>query len=46
MLCKEGFAFQVVALLPIVAALGYAVRHFIIRRIGETESTITMTFYI
>lgn len=39
-------AFQIVFILPIMAAVGYALLHIVTRRIGETESAATMTFYI
>jgi len=39
-------AFQIASLLPIAAAVGYAFIHIIARRIGDTESAATMTFYI
>ena len=39
-------SFQVASLLPMLAALGYAVLNIITRRIGGTESAATMTFYI
>ncbi|MFZ8872969.1 MAG: DMT family transporter [Paracoccaceae bacterium] len=39
-------AFQFVSLLPIMAAVGYALLHILTRRIGGTESAATMTFYI
>lgn len=38
-------AFQVAALLPILAAAGYGMLHIITRRIGDTESAATLTFY-
>lgn len=38
--------FQAASLLPIAAALGYALLHIMTRRIGATESPATMTFYI
>lgn len=39
-------AFQTVSILPIMAAVGYALLHILTRRIGGTESAATMTFYI
>ena len=39
-------AFQLAALLPLVAAAAYATLHIITRRIGGTESAVTMAFYI
>ena len=39
-------AFQVASLLPVAAALGYALLHITTRWIGPTESPATMTFYI
>ncbi len=39
-------SFQIVYLLPIMAAVGYAFLHILTRRIGGTESAATMTFYI
>ena len=39
-------AFQVASLLPMLAAVGYAVLNIITRRIGGTESAATMTFFI
>lgn len=39
-------AFQVASLLPLIAAVFYAFIHIIARRIGDTESAATMTFYI
>ena len=39
-------AFQWAALLPLVAALGYASLHILTRHIGGTESTLAMAFYI
>ena len=39
-------AFQIVSILPIMAAVGYAFLHILTRRIGGTESATTMTFYI
>jgi drug/metabolite transporter (DMT)-like permease len=39
-------AFQVAALLPLLAAAAYAVLHTLTRRIGATERAATMAFYI
>ncbi len=39
-------AFQVASILPLAAAVGYAALHILTRRIGGTESAVTMTFYI
>ena len=39
-------AFQIVSILPIMAAVGYALLHILTRCIGGTESAATMTFYI
>lgn len=39
-------AFQIASVFPIVAALLYGVMHIVARRIGNTESAATMTFYI
>ena len=39
-------AFQIVSILPIMAAVGYALLHILTRRIGVAESAPTMTFYI
>ena len=39
-------AFQVASLLPVVAAIAYALIHIIARKIGGTESAATMAFYI
>ncbi|MCB1969883.1 MAG: DMT family transporter [Geminicoccaceae bacterium] len=38
--------FQPAALLPMVAAVGYASLHMLTRHIGRTESTLAMSFYI
>ncbi len=38
-------AFQLAALLPILAAAGYGMLHIITRRIGDTENAATLTFY-
>lgn len=38
-------AFQVAALLPIVAAAAYGMLHIITRRVGGTEGAATLTFY-
>jgi len=39
-------SFQPAALLPLAAAFGYAGLHILTRRIGSTESALTMAFYI
>ncbi|MDP7150476.1 MAG: DMT family transporter [Paracoccaceae bacterium] len=39
-------SFQIAALLPILAATGYAFLHILTRKIGGTESAATMLFYI
>lgn len=39
-------SFQLVALFPLAAAFGYAGLHILTRRIGATESAVTMSFYI
>lgn len=39
-------AFQIAALLPLVAALGYATLHMMTRKIGISENTTSMAFYI
>lgn len=39
-------AFQIASLLPIAAAVAYALIHIIARKIGATESAATMAFYI
>ena len=39
-------AFQVAMLLPLVAAVGYALLHILTRKIGGTESAATMIVYI
>lgn len=39
-------AFQVASLLPMLAAMLYAVIHIVARKIGGTESAATMAFYI
>ena len=39
-------AFQLAALLPLVAAVGYASLHMMTRRIGISENTTSMAFYI
>lgn len=39
-------AFQLTALLPMVAAVGYAALHMLTRYIGRTESAAAMSFYI
>ncbi|NNL72531.1 MAG: DMT family transporter [Silicimonas sp.] len=39
-------AFQVAALMPLLAALGYATLHTMTRRIGTTENATAMAFYI
>jgi len=38
--------FQVASLLPMLAALCYALLHILTRHIGATESSVTMTLYI
>ncbi|MCV2867828.1 DMT family transporter [Defluviimonas sp. WL0002] len=38
--------FQPAALLPVVAAFGYATLHMLTRYIGRTESALSMSFYI
>lgn len=38
-------AFQIAALLPIGAAAGYGMLHIYTRRIGDTESAVTLTFF-
>lgn len=38
-------AFQVAALLPMIAAFGYATLHMLTRKIGRTEKASTMAFY-
>ena len=39
-------AFQLAALLPLVAAFGYATLHILTRKIGGTDNATSMTFYI
>ena len=39
-------AFKLASLLPIAAALGYAALHMLTRKMGKTESALTMSFYI
>ena len=39
-------AFQFAAILPLMAAVGYATLHMLTRYIGRTESAATMSFYI
>lgn len=39
-------AFQPAALLPLLAALGYATLHTLTRRLGATDGPATMAFYI
>ena len=39
-------AFQLAALLPLVAAFGYATLHILTRKIGGTENATAMAFYI
>ncbi|WP_235866728.1 DMT family transporter [Salibaculum griseiflavum] len=39
-------AFRLAALLPMVAAVGYAALHMLTRYIGRTESAAAMSFYI
>lgn len=38
-------AFQIASLLPLFAAMGYGFLHIITRRIRDTESAATLTFY-
>ncbi|MDG2341333.1 MAG: DMT family transporter, partial [Paracoccaceae bacterium] len=38
--------FQLAAILPLLAATGYAFLHILTRKIGKTESAATMLFYI
>ena len=38
-------AFQVAALLPILAAAGYGLLHIITRKIGDTESAVSLVFW-
>ncbi|MEO1024849.1 MAG: DMT family transporter, partial [Pseudomonadota bacterium] len=38
-------AFQIAALLPIVAAAGYGMIHIITRKIGDTESAASLVFW-
>ena len=46
MLRPTGASFQYAALLPLIAAIGYAGVHTLTRRIGLTEKASTMAFYI
>ncbi len=46
MMRPGGDSFQVTALLPLAAAFGYAALHIMTRKIGDTESASTLTFYI
>lgn len=46
MVNPSGDSFQIAALLPILAATGYAFLHILTRKIGGTESAATMLFYI
>lgn len=39
-------AFQLASLLPVVSALAYAMMHMMTRRMGGTESALTMTFHV
>ena len=39
-------AFQLASLYPLTAAVGYAALHILTRKIGGTETAVTMTFYI
>lgn len=39
-------AFQIASLLPLLAAVGYAMLHILTRRLGPTENATTMVFYI
>ena len=39
-------AFKLASLLPIAAAVGYATLHMLTRKMGKTESALTMSFYI
>lgn len=39
-------AFQPAAILPLIAAFGYATLHMLTRHIGKTESAQALTFYI
>lgn len=39
-------AFQIAALLPLAAAIGYAMLHILTRKIGGTENATSMAFYI
>lgn len=39
-------AFQLVSLLPVMAAVAYATIHMLTRKIGGTESAVTMAIYI
>ena len=39
-------AFQLASLLPLAAAFGYAALHIMTRKMGVTESAVTMTIYI
>ncbi len=39
-------SFKLVALLPLIAALGYSTLHILTRKLGPTEHPVTMTFYI
>ncbi len=39
-------AFQVASLLPLAAAFGYAALHMMTRKMGSTESAVTLTVYI
>lgn len=39
-------AFQIAAILPLAAAVGYATLHTLTRRLGSTESATALAFYI
>ena len=39
-------AFQIASLMPLLAAVSYALLHIMTRKIGGTEKAVTMTFYI
>jgi drug/metabolite transporter (DMT)-like permease len=41
-----GDSFQIAALLPLTAAVAYALLHILTRKIGITERAGTMTFYV
>lgn len=46
MMKPGGATFQMAAILPLLAATGYAFLHILTRKIGKTESAATMLFYI